>query len=452
MRNSSFAKRIQKELPVWVEQGWVKPDGHQAILNSLEPSDSHAGFLSYALSILGVLLFGSGVITWFAANWQEISKLTKLILLFGSLWGTYCTAGYLIAADRYRNIGQTILLLGVILFGANIMLIAQIYHIDSHYPNGIMLWALGGLLTAFVMRSQPAMVAAIILCTIWTGMENFDFGQKIHWWFLLFLLPGFCLVFQNRWRFAAHAAMIGLLFWCLAIFEPVEHIWPKVSVLYLVQFYFLFYLGAGILCNLLYDDKHKATISVVRNYSIFGAIAGFYLLTFPRFQSGVRWDGDPQRITASLPWVIITISMMTIVVGLSVWQWQRLSKTEDTRHILWGYIVICAVNIILMLNLFVSGLYGGLIAISLNLLFFACLVWMIIAGIKRYDRYLINIAFIFFALGLISRYFDTFWSLLNRSLFFMVGGLILVVGGFFLERQRRKITGEIVIQQKKEAV
>jgi uncharacterized membrane protein len=32
---------------------------------------------------------------------------------------------------------------------------------------------------------------------------------------------------------------------------------------------------------------------------------------------------------------------------------------------------------------------------------------------------------------------------MNRSLFFMAGGLILLVGGYFLERGRRKITGSM---------
>jgi len=45
------------------------------------------------------------------------------------------------------------LLLGVILFGSNIMLIAQIYHIDSHFPNGVLMWSLGALLAAWLVRN-----------------------------------------------------------------------------------------------------------------------------------------------------------------------------------------------------------------------------------------------------------------------------------------------------------
>jgi uncharacterized membrane protein len=48
-----------------------------------------------------------------------------------------------------------------------------------------------------------------------------------------------------------------------------------------------------------------------------------------------------------------------------------------------------------------------------------------------------------FVVALISRYFDTFWTLFDRSLFFMAGGVVLLVGGYFLERQRRRLAQQI---------
>jgi len=42
-------------------------------------------------------------------------------------------------------------------------------------------------------------------------------------------------------------------------------------------------------------------------------------------------------------------------------------------------------------------------------------------------------------LDVTARYFDFFWKLLPRSIFFIVGGLILLAGGMFLERKRRAV-------------
>ncbi|MFH1674814.1 MAG: DUF2157 domain-containing protein [Pseudomonadota bacterium] len=139
MKNFRFIKRLRKELPTWVERGWVNAGSEQAILDHVTRQKGDTRFLTYALSILGVLLLGSGVITYFAANWDTMPKLAKLCVLFGSMWTAYILAGYLLQEHRMPHIGQTIVLLAVILFGANIMLIAQIYHIDSHYPNGVLM-------------------------------------------------------------------------------------------------------------------------------------------------------------------------------------------------------------------------------------------------------------------------------------------------------------------------
>jgi len=95
-----------------------------------------------------------------------------------------------------------------------------------------------------------------------------------------------------------------------------------------------------------------------------------------------------------------------------------------------------------------GGQHGGWMAIALNLLFFTGMVWLLFAGAHTQNRSLINLAFIFFALALVTRYFDTFWSLLNRSFFFMVGGVILIVGGYLLEKQRRKLTARVAEESK----
>ena len=65
------------------------------------------------------------------------------------------------------------------------------------------------------------------------------------------------------------------------------------------------------------------------------------------------------------------------------------------------------------------------------------IVAMITYGFQHQCMALINLALAFFVATLIARYTDIFWRLLPRSLFFIVGGLLLIAGGVFLERKRR---------------
>ena len=189
MRDAGFIKRLEKALPEWAKSGFLSAEGAKDIL-AFEKERAGGGirYLTVALAILGVLLLGSGIISFFAANWQWLPKLAKLALLFGGMWVAYAIAGYMLGRGAHPLVGQAVLLLGVLLFGANIWLIAQIYHISSHYPNGVLMWALGALLASYLLRSHPALCAAALLAILWTGMEGFGFDRPVHWPYLLFWL------------------------------------------------------------------------------------------------------------------------------------------------------------------------------------------------------------------------------------------------------------------------
>jgi uncharacterized membrane protein len=446
MTNNSYLKRLREDLPSWAERGWVKPGDERAILDHVEgEKGGGTRFLTLAFAMLGVLLLGSGIITFFAANWQVMAKLTKLIILFCSMGLAYGLAGYFETKESPR-LAQAMLLLGVILFGSNIMLIAQIYHIDAHYPNGVLLWALGGLLAAYVLKSQAALLAAIPLAVLWTGMETFGFDRQFHWPFLilwtLFLPP----IYQGKWKASLHLAMTALLFWSFFVFGEASE---RQNELYLIQVFFLAYLAFFILGRAMATYSTLALLSgTVRSYTAFASLLCLYALTFPGLHRGrYAWiTNEPLRAVASTKWQILTAAALLLVLVATWWNERRASRTGRPAYLTWGYGVIALVITLVLINLFLPGRYGSSMAVFFNLAFFGGIIWLIYAGVHANDRSLVNLSFLFFTLGLFSRYFDTFWTLLNRSYFFMAGGLLLIGGGYFLERQRRILTGRIVKQ------
>ena len=70
-----------------------------------------------------------------------------------------------------QKIGQAMLVLGLLLFGATIMLVSQAFHISDRAPNGILMWTLGALAGAWLLRSHALAIMGILLATLWTGME-----------------------------------------------------------------------------------------------------------------------------------------------------------------------------------------------------------------------------------------------------------------------------------------
>ncbi len=444
MNRNRFLKSLQKELPEWQKQGWVTERSSVAILEHVGATESQFNLLAFGLAILGVLLLGSGIITYFAANWTEMSKLTKLILLFGAMYAAFAAAGYFLNPEKTPQLGQALLVLGLIIFGANIMLIAQIYHIDEHYPNGVLFWTLGGLFIAYLMKSHAVLVITIALSILWTSLESFGFNH-IHYWYLAVWLAFLPLIYYQRWKLALHLALIALIVWCIYSFFGIDYRASQHDQIYLIQVYFVLYLSLlviGMICAEIHRFDFFA--KPLQNYGAFAALLSFYVLTFPDIQRGFRLFDDSLRIQASDTWLILTITSLLLLILVTIWHRMLASKSPRPNYLIYGQFLISAVVILIILNLFISGKYGGRMAIAFNLLYFAGMTWLLFAGTHTNNRVLINLTFAFFALALITRYFDTFWSLLNRSFFFMAGGLILIIGGYFLEKQRRKLNSKLI--------
>jgi uncharacterized membrane protein len=125
-----------------------------------------------------------GVISFFAFNWQYMTKWLKLLVVFSSFICAHVAALWYGRIPKHKAIAEFLHLLGTFLFGAGIILIAQIYHIEEHAPNGVFLWSLGALLMAYVLQSTPQMLLYGILTMVWQGME-LSFRTQQYWVILL---------------------------------------------------------------------------------------------------------------------------------------------------------------------------------------------------------------------------------------------------------------------------
>ncbi len=200
-----YKQRLRRDLVRWREQGWVSADGERAILADV---DSRGMALAPALAMLGAVLIAFAAMSFVAANWQDIPKFVRLGLLTAGLWGAYAASGAFFKRG-HDAMGHAALLLGCGLFGANIMLIAQMYHMEGNPPDAVLTWAGGTLLAGVLMRSGPALALAMALVVLWSGWET-SLVRGVHWPFLLgwaAVTGGFVLA---RWRHGVHLAALAL--------------------------------------------------------------------------------------------------------------------------------------------------------------------------------------------------------------------------------------------------
>src|SRR5690606_35951581 len=94
MNETSYRRRLAKDLPRWKEAGWVTEDGSRSILGSMEEGRPAFG-LATIIGVLGALLLGAGVIAFVGANWETMPRIVRFGLLVISLALSYFMAGVL---------------------------------------------------------------------------------------------------------------------------------------------------------------------------------------------------------------------------------------------------------------------------------------------------------------------------------------------------------------------
>src|ERR1700755_263660 len=123
---SWYRHRLERDLQRWETSGWVDARGAAAIRADAQTSKS-LFTAAPILALLGAVLFGFAVMSFVAANWSAMSKLARLVLLLATLWGCYGAAAALIQRQLQAFAGAAIMG-GIAVYGASIMLIAQMYH------------------------------------------------------------------------------------------------------------------------------------------------------------------------------------------------------------------------------------------------------------------------------------------------------------------------------------
>ena len=435
MNDKGFDKRLARELPRWQQEGWVSDAGGRAILADLaarQPAQSWAS----SLALIGALLLGVGVITWFAAHWNEMGKLIKVSLIVLALSASHVAHGVCMTRAALPKLAEGMALLSVLFFGAAIMLIGQIYHIDAHFPDGIALWAAAGLLTAWLLASQPALLASIALAALWTWFEQVDY-QVMNWPLLAYLALAAVPLLRQDWPLAARAWGGLCILWVLG-----WHAQPGFDLAWeahaqaqahirLFALQLLLFAGGWALTQ---ANAHPFARAMRADF-LLAALAGAFVFTFPDL---ALHQTQPEG--GLMPW-LVALAGATAFYAVGIF---RLVRTSDLAAERLRIGIALAIAFALLLAAEVIIPHGNdLPALLWNALFLGVLYWIGDLGMRHGDRMMVNRAFTGFAIWLLARYFDTFWTLMDRALFFMAGGILLLAGGGWLERRRRALMRDL---------
>lgn len=393
MAERSFGERLARESARWVAEGLVTAE-QAAVLRQRYPAagadrEVGRGRAATALAVIGALAVGFGVIGFVAANWEEMPHGARLALLTGAVAGAYA-AGYQLRerTGRLPRVGEALYLLGVLLFGASLFLVGQMYHVEAHDPLALLLWAAGAFAVAVVVRSRAIAVAALL---IFSGWIAFEAGTAL----------------EDSGDGPAALAV-------LAVFYGGA----------------LYGLGTAALRRVRRAWLHETGLaSAARRLGLLLAAAGIFVFTFS--EAADELDGAASELGTGLQAGFLLLAVLALAGAAALARDERPSGR-------WEAAVLVAGVGVLLVAVYAGG-SGGLYALLFNLLFAAVALGAIYAGYLSDEPWLVNLGVLFVAVDLVARYFDVFWSALPRSAGLIGAGLLILAIAWFLERQRQRL-------------
>ncbi len=199
---------LRRETRRWVDEGLVGPFQAERILNRYGTSLNDAGPSALGLLTgLAGLFAGLALLLLVSANWEQLPRLARFA---GLVTLTAVLNGWGVLRLARAGTGGGLLFLGGFAYGASIMLTGQMYHLGEHFPNGLLLWALGLVPLTLLSGGRLLALQGLAVAVAWMLLE-YRFAAP--WLMPLFLAVAFWVAWRRRVAGLALAALAATAVW-----------------------------------------------------------------------------------------------------------------------------------------------------------------------------------------------------------------------------------------------
>ncbi|MBL4891937.1 MAG: DUF2157 domain-containing protein [Rhizobiaceae bacterium] len=424
-----YFSRLKNDSKRWIENGLIDEATAGAILADVESQKRGYSFTTIII-MLGVVCLCFAAMTFVAANWDEMPKYLRVLLLLSAMWAAY---GAAVLARRRGSpiISDFLIMCGCAIFGATIMLVGQIYHLQGKAEDAVLLWAGGTLLATLILRSSAALWLAIGLFTLWFMLENdFEFGSraKVNFLYPVFWAMCCAAAYWLKAQRSAHSLMWGMLLW----------------------------LGVTVL---IYTQLHDTIAYFLALYAGFYVLIGLSLLSLEKWQILRKFEAS---FIAYL--IICAIGFTALWVGISSFDEKFFDQLQTLGAINYTPMIICLIVALgtfayawskkmtsvydlgfcafwIAASLVATSTYGVQIPFIGEALSLGLAIWFIRMGDRQDIPSVVRLGYVAFGMVMLLIYFRTVGSLLDTTAFYLISGVLLVLGAIFVPRIFKLIRG-----------
>jgi uncharacterized membrane protein len=371
----------------WRRAGVLDARG-EARIRAFEGAQERAGFAGIRWQgvialILGAILLSCGVALFISAHWDQFSPGVRFTIALGMVAAVHLASG--LVRDRFAALSIALHAVGTVSAGAAIAITGQIFNMEVHWPLLIFLWAIAAACGWLLLGDQVQQTLTLLLIPAWMICElSFHMGRHI----------------------GADAFLGRVLF--------------MGAILYLT-----FFVNSG-------SKLVRGTLFAI---AAFAAAIGTLIMT--------------------AGWISYSSAQTFVPLGVRTWAW----------------IVIAA------LPLVIAACHGhkGLVPVALGIVYVTALPWctrvwtateafgavhrsitrtepsvaahavmMLFAfvlclwGVRIASRALVNLSIVYFGAATAWFYFSNVWDKVGRSLGLIGLGVLMLAGGWMLEKMRRR--------------
>ena len=391
-------KFLENESPAWVAEGLISEGQRARLLARYPPEAVQAVGL---LPLLGSILVGLSALSGVAANWQSLPTAGRLGLLLGSLLAAYAGGEYFLRRGN-RRVGHGLLGLGLVLFGASIILTSQLYQLVGYDVSGLLAWVVVGVLLSYLCDSQVLTLLPIVIgvavqtyCTQALGVFSYAtiglvaLGSGYRWWRRPDTLVASLLALSLLWQVALWVAL-----------SKAKITWFFVPAMLLY--------AAG--------DWHP-------NRAAGRALQGPSLVAAYLFALGLALFGETDQYADRLrPPVLAYLGALGAVLAFSV----AGKRARGTLASLPDWLLL------------LPGFYlpSGLpLAVATLVVLYAHAGSVLARAHRSGEAEQLTLGTVLFVVATMVAYFKLTWAFLDKSLFFLIGGVLLLSLSWYLRRR-----------------
>ncbi|NJS10817.1 MAG: DUF2157 domain-containing protein [Microcoleus sp. CSU_2_2] len=467
MISDKFRRELRSQAKLWEAEGIIDASLYQQLadryqFNTLETA-SRNRFLSILIG-LGSILLAIGIITFVAANWQVWPREARVTLLL-SLFIIVNVAGFYLwrippsrsngsnqnilpaTKGRSKLLGEGLLLLGSLILGANMALMAQIFHIGGSSYGLFLVWGIGVLGMAASLRLTSLGVLSALLVGLGYWLAVLDSSTKVEFDWLQILV--------RQMPIAASILFVPLAYWCRSrVIFTLGAILITFSLQVAIVQGFNTGLGAAIFCALPpallwgYDDiiwpkvHGRMFQPIARSLALLYLAGLFYILSFHGW-----WQNLPAPSQVPLDWNLLT--NVAVLGGLGVFEWLHLGRLELRRSKQKGVdLTTGAIGVSIVISALIPFCHLSfsplpqLATFLFNILLFLLAVGLIREGLALGNRQTFWGGMVLITFQIISRLFEYNTELLLKSFVFVLCGIGVIAAGLWFEYHFAQIKDE----------